>query len=376
MAALSLVLLGLVLRRTVFAQGPELVRTATVTRGSVESTITNSRAGTVEARTRAGLSTGTAGIVVALEVQRGARVKRGQTLLRLDDTKPQSELLYAQRQHEVALARNARACVTADRASRAWERNEALARESVVSEDRLDALRTTYDSALAECVVAAADVKMAAAAVEVAQAELDKTVLRAPFDAIIADVSIELGEWATPSVPLMAAPDLIDAIDPSSLYISAPMDEVDALLLHLDQRVRVTIDSHPDQSFRAHIVRLAPFVLDVEQQNRTLEIEVELDDTKLSSTLLPGTSADVEVILEVRSDVLRIPTYAVMEDDRVFIVQGEALVARQVETGIRNWNWTEITAGLVLGDEVVTSLERPGVVGGAQVAVETVEEEP
>jgi HlyD family secretion protein len=224
--------------------------------------------------------------------------------------------------------------------------------------------------------VASAEVQLAAAAVEVSRAELAKTVLSAPFDAVVADVSVEVGEWVTPSVPLVAAPDLIDAIDSGSLYISAPMDEVDALLLRVDQRARVTIDSHAGRAYQGHVVRLAPYVLDVEQQNRTIEIEVELDDAELASTLLPGTSADVELILEVREGVLRIPSHALMEGGRVLLVEQSELVERLVETGLRNWDWTEITSGLLAGDEVVTSLDLPDLAAGARVVVEALEQQP
>jgi len=354
------------LRATVLADEPVAVRTERAERGRVEATVTNSKVGTVEARRRAGLTTGTAGIVVRLEVERGDRVAAGQVLLRLDDSTQRSEARRAEQELALARARHARACLGSERARREWERNQELAEQQFVSVDRLDALLTAYELARADCQVAAAEVELAGATLAVAQAELAKTVLRAPFDAIIADVAIELGEWATPSVPLVTAPDLIDAIDPSSLYVSAPMDEVDAELLAVGQRVRTTIDSFPDRSFPGKIVRVAPFVLDVEQQNRTLEVEVELDDQELSSTLLPGTSADVEVVLEVREDVLRIPSWALIEGSRVLVLEDGRIAERRVETGIRNWDWTEVLSGLDVGAEVVTSLDRLDVEPGAE----------
>ncbi len=368
---LVLILLGLVLRRTVYAPEPVAVRVAEVAPGLVESTLTNSTAGTVRARRRAGLSTGTAGIVAALEVERGDRVKAGQVLLRLEDTEQRSQLLYAERQLSVAEADHRQACVATERAHREWERNRLLASEAVVSADRLDALRTAYDLAQAQCEVATANVQLAAAGVEVGRAQLQKTELKAPFDAIIAGVPVELGEWVTPSAAWITAPDLIDALDPSSLYISAPMDEVDAQLLEVGQRARVTIDSYPGRSFWGNVVRLAPYVLDVEQQNRTLEIEVELDDQALSATLLPGTSADVEVIVKAQTDVLRIPTYALMEGDRVFLLAADSIAERLVTTGVRNWDWTEILSGLRAGELVVTNLDRPEVLPGAKAFAES-----
>jgi len=364
------------LRATVFAAGPVPVRVVSLERGVVEATITNTKAGTVKARRRAGLSTGTAGIVVELAVERGDSVQAGQLLLRLNDATQASELAYAERSLEVAESSYARTCLAAARAQRELQRNEELARTQVVSADRIDSLHTALDLAHADCSVADAQVMVAAAGIEVARASLEKTVLRAPFDAIVADVAVELGEWVTPSVPLMAAPDLIDAIDPSSLYVSAPMDEVDAGLLSLGQPVRVLIDSHPGQSFPGRVVRLAPYVLDVENQNRTIEIEVELQDAVFSATLLPGTSADVEVILEVREDVLRVPTFALLEGGRVFTVEEGRLAEHTVEPGLRNWDWTEVVSGVPAHASVVTSLDRPGLEAGAEARIEPASARP
>ena len=225
--------------------------------------------------------------------------------------------------------------------------------------------------------MASADVALAEAAVEVARAELDKTVLYAPFDAVVADVAVERGEWVTP----VGAAGQLARLDRRDRPLVALHQRTDgrgrrAPAPHGPARARVTIDSHPDQAFWGRVVRLAPYVLDVEQQNRTLEIEVELEDAELSATLLPGTSADVEVVLEVREDVLRIPTYALLEGRRVLVVEDGHLVEREVETGIRNWDWTEVVAGLGEGEEVVTSLDRPDVKAGAEAVAEPAELEP
>jgi HlyD family secretion protein len=148
------------------------------------------------------------------------------------------------------------------------------------------------------------------------------------------------------------------------------MDEVDAGLLKVALPVRVTIDPLPDRAFAGKIARVAPYVLDVEQQNRTLEIEVELDDAGFAATLLPGTSADVEVILTQRDDVLRVPSHALLEGGRVLVVEDGRLVEREVQTGLRNWDWTEITGGLSAGESIVTSLDLIEVKPGAEVVVQ------
>jgi HlyD family secretion protein len=366
----ALVVLWIVARQTVLAPDPVPVRVASAERGAVESILTNSKAGTIKARRRAKLSTGTSGIVVDLPVRRGDRVQAGELMLRLEDATQQAQLAQAERSLEVAAATQARACLAAERARREWERNVRLSEEELISVDLLDRLESAWELAVADCRVAEAEVARQQAAVGVARAELDKTLLRAPFDAIVAEVSIELGEWVTPSVPLLAAPQLMDAIDPSSLYIAAPMDEVDAARLDVGQIARVTIDSHPDRVFAGRVAAVAPYVLDVEEQNRTVEIEVELVDEAFSATLLPGTSADVEIVLERHEDVLRVPTFALIEGGRVMVVEEGRLAERAPTIGLRNWEWAEVLEGLDADQEVVVSLDRPEVRVGAQVTVE------
>ena len=366
------VALGLaqVLRVTYFAEQPVPVQVHAVERGQVEATVTNSKAGTIEARRRAKLSTGTGGIVVDLPARRGFRVESGELLLRLDDRTQRATVALETRAVEVAEAVHARTCLAEQRALRGLERNRKLAEAKIVSTDVLDELESAHELAVAQCAVAAAEVEHRRAALMVAEAELEKTRLIAPFDAMVAEVAVEVGEWVTPSVALVAAPDVIDAIDTSSLYVSAPMDEVDAALLAVGQPARVTIDSFPDRSFEGKVVRVAPYVEDFEQQNRTLEIEVELSDQDFSSTLLAGTSADVEVILSVRQNVLRVPSYCLIEGGRVLVLEGDRLVERELELGLRNWDWTEVEAGLEPGERVVTTLDRARTEAGAKARVE------
>src|SRR5207245_9654172 len=83
-------------------------------------------------------------------------------------------------------------------------------------------------------------------------------------------------------------------------------------------------------------------------------------------TLLPGTSADVEVILRTAANVPRIPSYALLEGDRVLIFDRGRLEARKVTTGLRNWEYAEIAAGLAEGDRVVVSLDNAEVKEGVR----------
>ncbi|MGB5878383.1 MAG: efflux RND transporter periplasmic adaptor subunit, partial [Thermoanaerobaculia bacterium] len=241
--------------------------------------------------------------------------------------------------------------------------------EGIISTDLLDELESAEKTAEAACDAAVANSSRAEAAVVVTRTALDKTEIRAPFDGILAEVSAEVGEYTTPSPPGLPIPPVIDVIDRSSIFISAPMDEVDSARILTGQEARVTVDSHRDRTFPAQVTRVAPYVLDIEQQNRTVEIEVELTDAEFAATLLPGTSADVEVILRTRDEVLRVPAPALMEGNRVLVLAQDLLEERQVEIGLRNWDFAEIVSGLETGELVVTSLDRVEVKAGAEARV-------
>ncbi|HSM14944.1 MAG TPA: efflux RND transporter periplasmic adaptor subunit, partial [Thermoanaerobaculia bacterium] len=352
------------------------VDTARVERGRVEETVTNSRAGTVEARLRAQLSPDSGGRVVALPHREGERVRAGEILLELESTLERGQVELSRRQVAAAAADRDRACLAAERAVRERDRTQRLAEERLVAEDALDRVATAAEEAAAACVAARAQEQAAGAALEVAVETLSKRTLRAPFDAIVAEVSTEVGEWITPSPPGVPIPPILDVLDPGSIYLSLPMDEVDAGRLRVGLPARATVDSLPGRTFAGTVSRVAPYVLDVQAQNRTVEIEVELEDATLAEKLLPGTSADVEVILEERDDVLRVPTAAILADDRVLVVEQERLAERPIETGLRNWDFTEVRSGLEAGDRVVTTLDRPEVRAGARVASARDDEQP
>ncbi|HSS78895.1 MAG TPA: efflux RND transporter periplasmic adaptor subunit [Thermoanaerobaculia bacterium] len=368
----GVVLAGFALRRTVLAPKPLEVKVAAVARGRVESTITNSRAGTIKARRRAQISPEVGGRAIEIPHREGERVKAGDVLLRLDDRVLQGQLGVARRELQASEAQRRQTCAGAERSRRELARQRKLAADGIISTDALDAVASASQAADAGCNAAQAGIEQARATIELAQRQDSQMVIHAPFDGIVANISIELGEYTTPSPPGLPIPPVIDLIDPASIYVSAPMDEADSARIQPGQPVRITVDSYPGRSFPGRVRRLAPYVLDREEQNRTIEIEADFVDLAASPAplrLLPGTSADVEVILEVRDNVLRVPTPALLEGNRVLLVHDGHLVERQLTIGLKNWDWTEVRSGLAQGDQVVTTLDSPDIKAGAAVRI-------
>jgi HlyD family secretion protein len=359
----------LLLRFTIFKAKPVEVSAYRVARGKVEQTVTNSKAGTVKARKRANLSSDIGGRVVYLDAHEGKRVKQGQLLLKVDDSELKASLGLTERAFESATATMKEACVTSELTKKELERNKVLQQQGIVSDAILDQVSNQYEAASARCEAARADASRVRANVDVAKAALLKTEVRAPFNGIVVQVTTELGEFVTPSPPGVPIPPVIDMLDDTGIYVDAPIDETDAAKLRTGLPVRVSLDPYPDKTFPATLTRIASFVRDVEGQNRTVDAECEFNDRDFARKLLPGTSADLEIILTSRDNVIRIPAYALMEGGRVLLMEQNKLVARSVKTGLRNWDYVEITEGLKEGDLITTSLERAEVKEGIEVKV-------
>jgi HlyD family secretion protein len=360
-----LVAIAAVLRWTVFQPDPVPVTIFTAAAGRVEEIVANSKAGTVKTRLRATLSTEIGGLVQVLRVREGDRVEKGEVLLRLADSDYRAVMTLRQRALETARFGKSEACTNAEQAERDLVRYLRLAREEIVSEELLDNVQSKRDAAVAGCDGARARELEAAAALDLARVNLAKTVLRAPFAGIVAEVSAEEGEWITPSPPGLPIPPVVEILDNEAIYISAPLDEVDVGRVRPGRAVRITLDAYPGESFDGEVTRVAPYVMDIEEQNRTFEIEVEFVDQEFAGNLLPGASADVEVILDAAVDVLRIPSYALIEGSRALVLRDGILEEVRVEVGLKNWQFTEIREGLQEGDKVVVSLDRLEVRAGA-----------
>lgn len=346
---------------------PIEVELATIIRGTVESTVVNTRAGTVKACRRAKLAPATGGQIIKLEVKEGERVKQGQMLLEIWNSELTAKLELAQQQMLTAEKRRREACIVADNAHRQSRRIRQLVAKNFVSQERSDDADAKALARQASCDALTTDVKRAQAQIQVVQSGLERTVLTAPFAGIVARITGEIGEYATPSPPGIATPPVIDLIDDTCLYVSAPMDEIDAPKLKTGQFTRITLDALPGQVFTGKIRRIAPYVTEVEKQARTVDVEVDFDEPP-NLLLLVGYSADVEAVIDRHDDVLRVPAQALRKKNKVLVLGADnKLEERSVETGLTNWAFTEVINGLEAGDQVFLTSDQDDVKAGTQV---------
>ena len=346
-----------------------------VERGVVEATVSNTRAGAVKACRRARLAPPAGGQIARLLVKKGQRVKANQVLLELWNNDLQAQRRLAQVQLGTAQMQSKQACVQADLADQEAERARQLKERGFISNEAVEQKLAAAKVARGGCDAARSQIAQSQSRVAAAQAGLDRMVLRAPFAGIVAEISGELGEYATPSPPGIPTPPAIDLIDDHCLFVSAPIDEVDAANIKAGQVARITLDAIKGKTFAGKVKRVAPYVLEIEKQARTVEVEVDFVEPPTDQNLLVGYSADAEIVYASHANVLRIPTQTLLPTEatqnakRVLLYRpaDSVLEERVVTTGLTNWDQSEITSGLQEGDQIVLSPDQAGVKAGVQI---------
>ncbi len=353
---------------------PIAVTTYSVKQGDVTASIANTRAGNVKACRRARLAPTIGGLIAARYVNEGDAVTADQLLLELWNDDLQASLALATSEAKAATAQVEQACLVADEAKREAQRQQTLYQKQLVAEELVDHAQTNAKVQQASCKAAAANSEVSERRIDVAQATLERTRIRAPFAGTIAEINGELAEFVTPSPIGVSTPPAIDLVDSSCLFISAPIDEVDAPRIAMLMDVHISLDAFPGKRFDGIVQRIAPYVLAIEKQARTVEVEVVFNNPEVFMQMLPGYSADVEIIIDSRRNVVRIPSEAILRDTfadnahsqrAVMVLHDDGLLERRIiKTGIENWQFTEIITGLKVNETVVLSIDREGVIDG------------
>jgi HlyD family secretion protein len=368
---IAVVVIGLFMFST--RSKPVPVRVATAEMGSIEETVANTRAGTVNACRRAKMAPPSGGQIAQMPIREGDHVKAGDLLLALWNDDLQAQLRLARSEAVAAKDRAESVCVQAANAERNAKRKTALRKTQAISEELVEQAIAAAKSQKADCEAARTSAKVSEENIGVAQAHLERTLLRAPFDGVVVEVNGEIGEYVTPSPPGIPTLPAVDMVDRSCFYVTAPIDEVDAPQIQTGMPARISLDAFKDRRFDASVRRVADYVLDREKQARTVDIEVSFNNPEDMQLMLPGYSADAEVILRTRDNVLRVPTETIVDKQYVYVFNSadKLLQQRQVKIGLSNWDHSEIIEGVEQGEQVVTTVDRKGVADGAAARIET-----
>ncbi|WP_429158340.1 efflux RND transporter periplasmic adaptor subunit [Aeromonas media] len=337
------------------------VKLVAVGRGDVLVTLVNTRAGTIKSCQRAGLSLPGGGVVAQIAVKAGDRVAHGDLLLTLWSDDIRADLSRARAQQALGKTQREERCSEAAYYEREANRLATLLAKNLTSRTLAEQAQNLADTRRYICRASRQQERVDEALVAQVEARLAERRLLAPFAGVVAEVNSKLGEYMTPSPPGVAMPPVIDLIDDRCLYVSAPIDEVDAARLRVGQSARVLLDAMPGRDLAATVTRIAPYVKELEKQARTVEVEAALIAPPSDVPLLIGYSADLEVEVTRATDVLRVAASSRADDGSVLRLEGDRLVRVLPRWGVENWNWIEVAEGLAAGDRLAA---QPGQIVG------------
>lgn len=332
---------------------PVSVKAIELKPGELRVVVNATTTSTVKSETEVTLSAQRTGRVVTLSVREGDSVKSGAIVCRLDLTEEsvQSESVLSQSK------------ATFEEADKNLKRIEDLFNKGMVAQQDMDSARRVYEVAKSQFQAATADAGVKGA----------YSVIRAPFDGVIAKKYTEVGEL------LLPGKQIVTIVNPNRIYVLATIDEVDVGRLKLSQPVSITVDAFPGEKFEGSVGRISPIVSGGKLETRTADVWVYFN--KKYGKIKPGMSADVEILITTINSVLSVPSQSVVDREgkkQVFVADGKAIrpgataVARlrPVETGETNWSFTEITQGLSDKVYVITTPEAEGLKDGVKVKIE------
>lgn len=298
---------------------PPTVTTAAVTRGDLADRV--GATGTLQAVTTVQVGTQVSGTIQSLYADFNSLVRRGQVLARLDPSLFQTQIEQAQANLLRAQADVERLRVALDDSRTKLTRARELSGRQLLPRSDLDAAEVAVRSAEAQVRSAEAQVTQAQASLNQSRVNLEHTVITSPIDGLVISRNVDVGQTVAAS---MQAPTLfVLAADLTKMQVLANLDESDVGRIRPKQTVTFRVDAFPTEDFVGTVgqVRLQPIV----QQNVVTYTTV-IDVPNPGLKLKPGMTANVNVEIARRSNVLRVPNTALRfrPSNDVFAALGQA----------------------------------------------------
>ena len=355
---------------------------ANVTRGDLARSVVAT--GKIEPLVKVEVKSKASGIVEKILADYGDHVKSGQVLVELDKEQLQARVAEARANLQAAQAAVESAQATYERnkvdaegpdlpfLKSTVERNRKLAADGLLSASIVDDGEKAYQLALnkqmsaqrylavsrAEIARSKAQVAQMQAALDSADEDLSNSTIVSPMDGLVLSRDVEVGDAVSSILILGSQATLVMTLgDVSEVYVKGKVDEADISKVYMGQRARIVVESLKDKKFEGKVTKISP--MGVEKENvTTFEVKVSIQNP--TGELKANMTANAEIILEEKQNVLQLPEAAVIYDkDRNTFVETPALGAKtgkqklSVKLGISNGVKTELISGLKEGQQVV-----------------------
>ncbi|MEO8842180.1 MAG: efflux RND transporter periplasmic adaptor subunit [Kofleriaceae bacterium] len=283
---------------------PEITfATVNVTKGSISAQVT--AAGTLSARTTVQVGAQVSGRVVKLYADFNDKVKKGQTIAKLDDQLLKGQIDQSQAAYDLAVANEKKAEVALNDGERQYKRQKGLEDQQLVAATTVEGFELTRDTAKAALAASKASVGQAYANLVQAKTNLSYATIYSPIDGVILTRSYDEGQTVQSS---FSAPTLFTiAADLSVMQIDTAVAEGDVGRLADGMKATFTVDAHPGMTFEGAVrqVRNSPTTT-----SGVVTYDAVIDVDNHESLLRPGMTANVTFVLQKVDDVVKIPNAA------------------------------------------------------------------
>ncbi|HEX6636189.1 MAG TPA: efflux RND transporter periplasmic adaptor subunit, partial [Steroidobacteraceae bacterium] len=320
-------------------------------------------AGYVVARRMSTVASKVTGRVLEIYVEEGMEVKKDQVVARLDPVNSRTMLTMAERELEASRRNLAEIEVRLADARRTLDRNEALVRQQLVSQQALDASRAEANATAARLEAAKAQVKVAESSLAIRRNDFNDLNVRAPFDGVIISKDAQPGEMIS---PLSAGggftrTGIATIVDMGSREVEVDVNEAYINRVKPGQRVEAKLDAYPDQPLPAHVINIVPTA---DRTKATVRVRIGFD--KLEPQILPDMGIKVRFLDDQPVQAaandgprVRVPSSAVQRVDGnayVWVVSDGQVERRAITVGAENDGQAEVLAGVRAGEELVSPL--------------------
>ena len=328
--------------------------------------------GYIVAERKAAVASKITGRLVALMVEEGSKVKKGQIIARMESDDVTAAKNQAAANLVNALAALEQAKTDRNIARRENFRYQGLGADGSVSQSDWDAINTRYKRSEEGVKVAEANVLALKAALEGAKAGLDYTLIRAPFDAVVLTKNADVGDIVTPFAAVATAKAAVVTIaDMRSLQVEVDVSETNIVGIRVGQACDIQLDALPAIRFRGEVYTIVPTV---DRTKATVLVKVRFLDK--DPRMLPDMSAKVSFLSRNLKTEERKPRLAVngsalvgkTDQTHVFVLQGNHVQETSVQTGVKLGDMIEIISGLKSGDRVVINPPK-GMKNGTKIKI-------
>ena len=333
-----------------------------------------SASGEVKPKKNINISAQVPGRIIKIGIVEGQEVKAGDFLLKLDSTQYEA---IADRDQNFIRAANAdliQAEARLQRDKNAYERQQKLSDEQLISKDQLETAKTQYDISAAQTNAIRFQIKQAEASLKSTLDNLNKTTYNSPIDGVITSLRVEEGEVAIIGTMNNPGTVLLTIADLSVMEVEVEVDETDVIGIGLGQESNIRVDAFPETVFKGKVTEIGSSALQKTtggvstQESKDFKVVITLENP--SRKLKPGLSASADIIVAEKKQALAVPISALVlrdkagadksaptsqkEEEGIYTVENARVKFQPVGKGITGGMMIEITSGLQDGQDIVT----------------------